>query len=182
MNVSRFRSIRRRLRWRFVLPIAVVAFLVLRCSQSPDYDVLDASTLVVESGTYTIHGVTKDSRLTVSMPQRLSGGGRELKEPIQQAVKLLAVDVRLPRESQALLVQLVDGQSQVELRFDRRRLTEDKTELQAYAYAGRVCLNEELIRTGVAKEATHPSDAGPMIRLLKKAEAEAREQRRGIWE
>ena len=80
-----------------------------------------------------------------------------------------------------MLAKLVDGVSQLELRFDRRRLTEDKTELQAYAYVGQLCLNQELIRSGVAKEATHPSDAGPMIRLLKSAEAEAREHHRGIW-
>ncbi len=84
-------------------------------------------------------------------------------------------------EAAALTRKLVqDNSSQVRLSFDAQR--RDKYgRLLAYVWVGDRLLNEELVRTGLARVETQYSYSPLMKERLLLAEREARMQRRGIW-
>ncbi|MFV1964654.1 MAG: thermonuclease family protein [Pirellulaceae bacterium] len=68
----------------------------------------------------------------------------------------------------------------VHLRLDKRR--QDRFgRFLAYVYVGDRMLNEELVRSGMARVSTFPGDSAPVTRKLRDAEREARAARRGIW-
>ena len=68
----------------------------------------------------------------------------------------------------------------VQMRFGRRRV-DQYDRLLAYVFVDDRMLNEELARAGLAKAKTYAGDESPLSRRIEKAEAEARDARRGIW-
>lgn len=68
----------------------------------------------------------------------------------------------------------------VQLHFDRQRLDRYKRVL-AFVYVDDRFLNEELVRAGLATAETQYDYRSDMKRLLTKAQAEAKENQRGIW-
>lgn len=68
----------------------------------------------------------------------------------------------------------------IRLQFDRRRIDRYERYL-AYVFVGEQMLNEELVRTGLARVSTFPGDSETMARRLRSAEKEARLHSRGIW-
>lgn len=173
MAVRRLR--RSRKRWRIGVMVAVFLFLVFQWMR-PSNERLDPNGWIAESGEYEVHGVAADGAIEVVVP---TDDGQRIAD-----VKLLAVCIHEDAEQAALLLslrQLIRASSKVRLRFDRRRIHEQTRQLQAYVFAGDVMINEELARLGIVYEDTHSSDSGPMTRRIKKAEQEARAERRGVW-
>lgn len=73
----------------------------------------------------------------------------------------------------------VEGR-QVTLQFDRERRDRYKRVL-AYVYVGDWFLNEELIRAGFSRAETRYPFSTQMKARFRAAEAEAKENRRGLW-
>lgn len=69
----------------------------------------------------------------------------------------------------------------VHLQLDRRRTRRDGV-LLAYVFVGPRMLNEELIGAGLALAAPEPGDSPSMANRLRRAQADARQARRGIWQ
>lgn len=170
MSIRRFRK--PTVPWRAIFLVGAVTLLIVgRWCFPVGRTTLDPTRLTVASGIYVVESVTDSVRLVL----------RTDSAPAPLRIKLLATTIRDEGMAAAKLRELISEGQQVQVRFDRRRITEDTKELQAYIFVGDFCLNEELVRLGLAREDTHPSDSGPMIRRIKKAEQEAREQRRGVW-
>lgn len=72
------------------------------------------------------------------------------------------------------------GQGPQALRLDKRRIDEEGRFL-AYLEVNGQTLNVELVRAGLALADTRPGDSEAMSRLLRRAQTEARQARRGIW-
>jgi micrococcal nuclease len=73
-----------------------------------------------------------------------------------------------------------DARNRVRLELDRER--KDRFDrFLAYVWADDRLLNEELIRAGLARARTEFSYSQAMKRRFRAAEAEARQNRRGIW-
>lgn len=72
------------------------------------------------------------------------------------------------------------GDGNVDLQFDRERVDQYDRVL-AYVYRDGRLLNEELLRAGLGEARLHFHYADRYKRLFKKAEQQAREERRGIW-
>ena len=119
-----------------------------------------------------VQSVTADGALEILL--------RPEQETRLARVYLLATDIMATNEAVGVISETI-GDHVVSLRFDRRRITEETTELQAWVYVGDQLLNALLVERGLARENTHPADAGPLVRQLKKAEQLARDQRLGIW-
>lgn len=68
----------------------------------------------------------------------------------------------------------------VRLELDKRRIDRYGRCL-AYAYVGKVHLNEALVSAGLARVHTYPGDSSTINRQLLKAQDEARRRERGIW-
>jgi len=109
---------------------------------------------------------------------------------IQARVRLMGIDTpetvkrnhpveRWGEEATAFTEQFVAGKI-VQLRFDRRRVDQYDRFL-AYVYVDQRCLNEELVRAGLARVSTFPGDSASMARRLQSARDEAEAARRGIW-
>jgi|GEM_PF-5203780 len=176
MSIRRFRK--PRTPWRAILFVSGAALLVfVRCLYPVNRTTLDPTQVSAESGQYVVDAVLDSGRIRLSRDDDLHDGHSE--ETVE--IALLATNVEDATQVAARLRDLIGENATVDVRFDRRRISEDTKELQAYVFVGGLCLNEELVRLGLAREDTHPSDAGPMIRRIKKAEQAAREQRRGIW-
>ena len=168
-----FRTRRRSLRSKLGSVIAIIAliFAARSCNLS-DNELLDLTTTSVRSGEYRLVQVLDSGRIEVIQYNR----PRE-----SFGLKLLGIELQDVNHAVTAIRDITGGYQVVRVRFDRRRVTDDTRELQAYVFAGDICLNTELARRGLATEDTHPSDAGPMIRGIKQAEQEARTHRRGIW-
>ncbi len=82
-------------------------------------------------------------------------------------------------EASAFTTEFVSG-GQAHVVLDKRRIDQYGRYL-AYIYVGDRMLNEELVRTGLARVSDYPGDSQSIARQLRKAEEEAREARRGIW-
>lgn len=72
------------------------------------------------------------------------------------------------------------GRGPQALRLDKRRIDEEGRFL-AYLESGGQTLNVELVRAGLALADARPGDSEVMSRLLRRAETEAQQSRRGIW-
>lgn len=73
-----------------------------------------------------------------------------------------------------------DAGGKVYLRFDRER--KDRFDrFLAYVFDGERMLNEELVRSGLARARTEFNYSETVKRCLRQAEAEAKAQRLGIW-
>ena len=169
MSVQQFR--RPTSRWGyFVLPLLVLAIMCLCRANSPT-DLLDARVTWVKSGEYSVAGVTADGALDLVAAGE--GSNRQLRS------FLLGVSLADTRSAVAHLRSASLGRT-VRIQLDRRRIN-DEGMLQAYVWVEDLLLNEELVRLGLATDDTHPSDSGPIVRRIKKAEQEARKQLRGVW-
>lgn len=71
-------------------------------------------------------------------------------------------------------------QGEVRLELDRRRVDRYGRFL-AYVYVGELFLNEELLRSGLARRHDYPGDSFSISRLLSRAAEEAKHEKRGIW-
>jgi endonuclease YncB( thermonuclease family) len=111
-----------------------------------------------------------------------TSGGEGWADGDRARVRLLGIESP-PRawesEAEALTRSLVDRE-RVHLRLDRRRIAHDGVFLAYVLVDGRL-LNAELVRRGLARAATHPTDSGEMARQLISAESEARGLGLGIW-
>jgi micrococcal nuclease len=72
------------------------------------------------------------------------------------------------------------AEGRVLLRFDRERVDRHGRFL-AYVWVGERMLNEELLRAGLARARTEFRYRDSVKRTFRRAEAEARDARRGIW-
>lgn len=82
-------------------------------------------------------------------------------------------------EASEFTKQFVSG-GKVRLEFDKRRVDQYDRYL-AYVYVGDRMLNEALVAEGLARVDAYPGDNATILRVLKKAEASAREAKKGIW-
>lgn len=169
MGIQQFRRPGRRRRHLFLVPL-VLAWLYLGWPDS-ESDLLDPLTEHVASGEYATRGVVPSGGIDLIVP------GEEHHR--QARVCLLGVALADPEAAvEVLRAALVQGR--VRLQWDRRRIRSDGM-LQAYVWVDDLLLNEQLVRLGLATDATHPADSAPIVRRIKKAEQSARDQRRGIW-
>ncbi|MEN1681463.1 MAG: thermonuclease family protein [Planctomycetota bacterium] len=84
-------------------------------------------------------------------------------------------------EAKRLTAAKVDAaERRVHLSFLAERLAPDGVHL-AFVETNGVCLNEELVRLGVARANLDYRSSGRMKRRLAAAQAEAREAKRGLW-
>ena len=177
MSARKFRRSNRRNRRFFFLVALLFVLGLVRCHYS-SHSSINPADLSLASGEYQLLSVSDAGLIQVAMPTEVPSKRRV----DSLRIKLLGVQVQLRGEAVDALRRLTHDVDTVRLRFDRRRVTDDTRELQAYVYIDEICLNEELARLGLAEADTHPSDAGPMIRRIKKAEQDARELRRGAWQ
>jgi hypothetical protein len=168
MNTPPFR--RPRNRWHLVVPFSMFVVLLFCCRQRPDRTRIDPQQTIVSAGQFEVSRVTPRGALDVIVPTR---DGDRLTE-----VLLLGISIQDEQAAVESLRRLAGAS--VRLRFDRRRVDETGT-LQAYVFDGDLMLNEEFVRRGIATQDTHPADSGPIIRRIKKAEQEARDQSLGVW-
>lgn len=168
--------------WRTVVALGLsAAFLLLRCNSPPPPNAaLDVTQLAATSGTFPLLRVTNACDLEVEVEDSSSSSKIEQDTHVVP-VQLLGIKVHLLAEAVTYLRSRFASTNEIELRFDRRRIGPDSRVLLAYAFHEDICVNVELVRQGFASDETHPSDAGPMIRKIKKAEQEAKHQRRGVW-
>lgn len=107
-----------------------------------------------------------------------------------ERVRLLGVDTPetvkpdspveyLGPEASAFTKNMVEGQI-VTLVFDKERY-DRYHRILAFIYLGETCLNEELIRNGLSYAQLQYPYRSDMKRRFKAAEAEARDQQRGLW-
>lgn len=164
---------RRGRRWTLAAAAATaVVFLLARVLKLTRDD---ASFSFDSPGPYTVQRVVDGDTLV------LQGGTR---------VRLLGVDTPetkhphkpvepLGPEAAAFTRRHVEGRS-VTLQFDRERRDRYRRVL-AYVFVGDWFLNEELIRAGYSRAETRFPFSNRMKKRFRAAEAEARENRRGIW-
>ena len=171
---------RRRPRYRFLaFALGVPILLIAMRSRGTAPAHIDPLRTGLASGSYAVASVESDGALSLIVERghdKFDGNS----PPALARVRLIATEIVATDEAVALIRELI-GKQPVVLRFDRRRITEDTSELQAWVYVDEQLINAQLVRRGLARESTHPADAGPLIRMLKKAEQSAREQGLGIW-
>lgn len=168
MSVQAFR--RPRSRWR-LLPWVVVGACAAGIGLARNESDPDPQMMRVPAGAYEVVDVTVDAAVVIAIPHERTNH--------RLRVNLLGVSIPHSHEAAIRLRELL-GTESVRIRFDRRRLDRNG-ELLAYVYVGDLMLNEELVREGLARDATHPSDSGPIVRRIKKAEHAALLAARGIW-
>lgn len=164
MNTQRFR--RRKLPWRSLLFVSFMSALAFCCRPSSDPSRLDPQQTLVPPGDYLVSAVTPRGSIDVVVP---SETGDLIAE-----VELLGISI-VDESAVELRLRQLEGQ-RVQLRFDRRRVNDAGT-LQAYIFVGEELLNESLVRQGLAMDDTHPADAGPIVRRIKKAEQQAHSEK-----
>lgn len=92
------------------------------------------------------------------------------------SVRLLGIVARNDRGASEYLAEEIVG-CKARCEFDRRRLASDGAIL-AYVFAGERCVNEELLKRGLARYEAHPGDSSAWSRRLKQAaQGEAKPQR-----
>lgn len=135
---------------------------------------LDVTHLPIQSGVHGLLGIMDSGCLEVGISEHLQ-------HPEAVPVRLLGVKIEQRSATVAHLRSSLASVEEIRLRFDRRRVSPNGTELLAYAFHGETCLNIELVRLGLASDDTHPADSGPMIRQIKKAEQAAKLEQLGVW-
>ena len=168
------RRIRRRDRRRWLALAALIGLVGVRTLQ----DGLTRETTIdaLAPGEYEIVRVV-DARTLVVARTRPSAG-----RPARAHVRLLGVNIpegETSADAELFTRDFVNG-GRIQLRLDRRRIADDGA-FVAYCFVGDRMLNAELVRQGLATAATHPADAGEIVRLIERAQIEARENRRGVW-
>jgi micrococcal nuclease len=171
-----------------LLVLLLLALAVYRGWDGPSPEGRAPSLEVLPAGTYALVRVVDGDTIIVTPldPRRESSG------PSPQArVRLLQIDTpetvqpghpveAWGPEASAFTRKFLASSDQLELRLDRRR-KDRYGRFLAYVYVEERMLNEELVRAGLAKVVDYPGDSPQVKRLLRKAEEEARDERRGIW-
>lgn len=157
--------------WIFLLLVSILSWIPLEGLEGRRHLIDPLRTIVVE-GDYSVRSVSDVGAIDLQLPSK--SGSRCFR------IVLLGVDFEPTAPVVAWLRGQVEGRT-VHVRFDRRRLTEDTRQLQAYVFVEDILVNEAIVRAGLAAEATHPSDSGAIMRRIKKAEQLARTEQLGIW-
>jgi hypothetical protein len=144
--------------------------ILLRLAWTTRRAEIDPSSAAIPAGTYAIRRIRDDASLELFLDEQRDRWF---------TLRLLGIAV-VDHESLVRQLRGMIGGHAVQLRFDRRRIDDDQT-LMAYVFVDGKFVCSELVRLGLAREATHQADAGPIVRQLKKAQQEAQSQRLGIW-
>jgi micrococcal nuclease len=186
--VSGTRRFRRRTWRRWLVPLSLVAFLLLRVGLDWWHGGADRPTdVVLPEGLYQVVRVVDGDTLLVKRPR---GEAAADPEDVVLRVRLLGIDCPesvkpghpvepWALESSRFTRDFVSG-NLVRLRFDKRRIDKYHRRL-AYVFVGEKMLNEELLRAGLARVMVFPGDSESIARGLRSAQAEARANARGIW-
>jgi micrococcal nuclease len=148
--------------------------------QLPARELLDPTETIVAEGDYAVAGVTSAAAVDLIVPDEPQAGVLRVGLLGISFAKPAAAPRTMPLTAAVRRIQSYIGDGCVRVRFDRRRLN-PAGELQAYVFVDDLLINEELVREGLATDATHPSDSGRMVRRIKLAEQLARQRQRGIW-
>lgn len=157
--------------WAFLLLAAILSWMPF-AGRADRRERIDPLYTIVVEGDYAVRTVSDLGTIGLLVPT--TAGNRCL------SIELLGVEFEPTDQVVAWLRGIVEGKS-VRIRFDRRRLTEKRRELQAYVFVDDLLVNEAIVRAGLAVEATHPADSGEIMRRIKKAEQMARAEGLGIW-
>lgn len=182
------RRFRRRTWRRWLVPLSLVAFLLVRVGLDRWPGEADRPVDVdLPEGLYQVVRVVDGDTLLLQPPRGAVGADSA---PGVLRVRLLGIDCPEsvkpgnPVEPWALEAshftrEFVSG-NLVRLRFDKRRMDKYHRRL-AYVFVGEKMLNEELLRAGLARVMVFPGDSESIARGLRAAQAEARRSARGIW-
>ena len=151
-------------------------------------DSQSSAQLPLAEGLYDVVRIVDGDTLVVRLHSSPERGATRTVEGVH--VRLLGVDcpeiVRpdhpaepWAREAAALTARFVAGQP-VRLRFDKRRIDVYGRYLSYVSVDGQM-LNEQLLRSGLARVSIFPGDSQSIARRLRAAEQEARDDDRGIW-
>ncbi|MBS0210897.1 MAG: thermonuclease family protein [Planctomycetes bacterium] len=168
---------RRRLSWQYGLWVAVVLAIVWFASQSGP-PVEDAPSPVVPAhpaAEFEVDRVIDGDTLKLKNHARVRLIGVNAPESVKPD---WPVEPFGP-EASAFTHRFVDGHV-VRLEFDRER-TDQYGRWLAHVWVGDKLLNEELVRAGLARWEPHYQYAQAFKTRYRKAEAEARAAKRGIW-
>lgn len=120
---------------------------------------------VVDGDTILLEGKTRVRMIGIDTPESVTPN-----HPVE----------RLGKEASEFTRSLIEGRD-VTLQYDRERRDQHDRVL-AYVMLGDRMINEEIIRAGFSRAETRfPFDSGMKSRFLK-AEKEAREAHRGLWQ
>jgi endonuclease YncB( thermonuclease family) len=153
---------------------------VRRLEEEMDYKVdrvVDACTLVVSSSAQHERALADLGR---SGPSTHRARVSLLGVAAAPAGLALASGNGDPSAAAARFTRELVAEGPVHMQLDRRRTRRDGV-LLAYVFVGPHMLNEELIGAGWALAAPEPGDSPSMANRLRRAQAEARQARRGIW-
>ena len=161
--------------WRLIFAVIAVTALGRWIGDRVDRRPVNPATEAIATGEYAVRRIRDDGLMEVFIDDSTIVHQRWVE------VRLLGIElVDGPQAARTLRHLIADHR--VRLQFDRRRLDEDGVGvLLAYMFVDEQLLNAELVRQGLAREATHAADFGPLVRQIKQAEAEARELGRGLW-
>jgi micrococcal nuclease len=142
--------------------------------------IIDGDTLVVK-----YQGKEQKVRL-IGMDTPEVSYNRKTKRDMEKSGKDLKAIIAQGKEASNFVKKLVQKGDQVGLEFDVQKVEpprDDKpARLLAYVYLadGRM-LNEEIVKAGYGQVYTVPPNV-KYVELFRKAEREARESKRGLWE
>ncbi len=159
--------------WRFIFVVVGVMALGRWIWDSVDRRPVNPATVRIAPGKYLVRRIRDNGLIEILIDNPTTVPERWVE------VRLLGIELVDGPQAAGKIRELIADQS-VRLRFDRRRLDKDGV-LLAYVFADEQLLNAELVRQGLAHEATHAADSGRLVRQIKQAEAEARQHGRGFW-
>ncbi len=154
--------------WRFIFAIVGIVALGRWIWDVVDRRPVNPATQAIAPGEYAVRRTRDNGLIEVLIDNPTTVPERWVE------VRLLGIELVEGPQAVRKIRELIADQN-VRLRFDRRRLDTDGV-LLAYLYAGEQLLNAELVRQGLAHEATHGADSGPLVRQIQQAESEAWEK------
>ena len=173
MRIGR-RRFRRRSRIMAALLIAAALLVGVRVAWYVSRPAGETTVESLVAGSYRVRRVIDGYQLLISDPHDAAQCAR---------IRLLGITPATGpgRHSAAQALSEAIAQDQiVSLRLDRRRVDVDGVFL-AYVYVENRLLNAELVRSGLARVDSRPTDSGPIVRQLRQAQQEAQQAHRGIW-
>ncbi len=164
--------------WRFIFAVVGALALGRLIWDSVDRRPVNPATVRIAPGEYVVRRIRDNGLIEILIDNPTTVPERWVE------VRLLGIELVDGPQAAGKIRELIADQS-VRLRFDRRRLDKDGV-LLAYVFtneqlpnadvsADEQSLNAKLVRQGLAHEATHAADSGPLVRQIKQAEAEARQ-------
>ena len=174
---SRSPEVRRRYKRRrsstaLVCVGATVVLLVARAFLFPSTSPIHEVARLTE-GVYQVDDIEADARIVL----RHSNDANKADSSFR--IALLGIEPNRTPEISAYLKTAISDRS-VALRLDRTRIDQDG-QMVGYVYIDDQLVNAEIVRIGMAKARCRPGDSGPIKRILKKAEQEAKGAMRGVW-